>query len=154
MLALSGFAAHKFYVSIYQINFAPEKKMLQITSRIFLDDLNEAVQSKTKQKMNLGETSETPEQQKRMVDYMLSNLQIRVNGKPVTVEFRSKEIQDNVMICYFRATGVASVKSLWIRNRNLFDYVTEQQNIIQTTINGKKNSLLLTIDNPEDKLDL
>lgn len=154
MLALSGFAVHKFYVSIYQINFAPEKKMLQITSRIFLDDLNEAVQSKTKQKMYLGEPSETPQQEKRMVDYILSNLQIRINGKPVTVEFRSKEIQDNVMICYFRVTGVTSVKSMWIRNRNLFDYVTEQQNIIQTTINGKKNSLLLTIHNPEDKLDL
>lgn len=154
MLALTGFSIHKFYVSIYQINYVSDKKMLQITSRIFLDDLNETVQSKSKQKMYLGESSETPEQENRMVEYLLSNLQIRVNGKPVIVEFRSKEVQDNVMICYFRVVGVSSVKSLWVKNRNLFDYVTDQQNIIQTTINGKKNSLLLTIDNPEDTIDL
>ena len=47
-LTLSAFTAHKFYMGIYQINYAPEKKMLQITSRIFIDDLNKTLEKKYK----------------------------------------------------------------------------------------------------------
>jgi hypothetical protein len=31
----------------YQVNYAPDKKMLQITSRIFIDDLNKALEKNT-----------------------------------------------------------------------------------------------------------
>ena len=48
--ATSSFAVHKFYVAVYQVNFAPEKKMLQITSRIFVDDLNKAIEKNTVKK--------------------------------------------------------------------------------------------------------
>ncbi|HKX85798.1 MAG TPA: DUF6702 family protein, partial [Flavobacterium sp.] len=58
-VALSSFAMHKFYVSIYQINYAQEKKMLQITSRIFVDDLNNILKIKYNQKTNLGEPNES-----------------------------------------------------------------------------------------------
>jgi hypothetical protein len=37
-------------MGIYQVNYAPEKKMLQITSRIFIDDLNKALEKNTKEK--------------------------------------------------------------------------------------------------------
>jgi hypothetical protein len=43
-LSLTSFGFHKFYVAVYQINFAPEKEMLQITSRVFADDLNKALE--------------------------------------------------------------------------------------------------------------
>ena len=38
-ISLSSFEMHKFYVAIFQVQFVPEKKRIQITSRIFLDDL-------------------------------------------------------------------------------------------------------------------
>ena len=39
-LGLSSFSFHKFYVSIYQVDFVAEKKRVEITARIFMDDLN------------------------------------------------------------------------------------------------------------------
>ena len=60
-ISLSSFAIHKFYVSIYQINYVSEKKMLQITARIFVDDLNSAVGKKYNKKINLGSEKETDE---------------------------------------------------------------------------------------------
>lgn len=143
---------HKFYVGIYQINYASEKRMLQITSRIFIDDLNDALERKHKKKFHIGETGETAEEIALMSKYLTEKFRIEINGKPRPLTFLSNEFESNVIICYLNIREVPTVRSLQIRNEVLFDHVTEQQNIIQTTINGKKNSLLLTIDEPQGSL--
>jgi hypothetical protein len=53
-LEFNLFGFHKFYVAVYQINFAPEKEMLQITSRVFADDLNKALEKKYNKKHYIG----------------------------------------------------------------------------------------------------
>ena len=45
-LTLTSFSVHKFYVSLYQVNYAPEKKMIQITARLFVDDVNNSIGKK------------------------------------------------------------------------------------------------------------
>ena len=56
----SAFAFHKFYVGVFQVNYAAEKKMLQITSRIFIDDLNNAMDKEYHKKTFDGKSKETP----------------------------------------------------------------------------------------------
>lgn len=150
-VALSSWS-HKFYVGIFQLQFAPEKKMLQVTSRIFVDDLNSALEKKYKKKFHFGEANATPEEAAFLSKYMSENFAISVNGAPKTLEYRSSEMENNVLIVYSRIVGIPSVKSLEISNKMLFDFVTEQQNIIQTNVNGTKSNLLLTVDNPSGKL--
>lgn len=48
LFVFTSMIAHKFYVSTYQVNYVSQKKMVQITSRIFIDDLNEALEKNTK----------------------------------------------------------------------------------------------------------
>ncbi len=54
------------------------------------------------------------------------------------------EREVNVIIGYYTVLAVSKVKSIEVENSVLMDLTSEQQNIIQTTINGKKESLLLT----------
>lgn len=150
-LVVSGFS-HKFYVGIHQVNFAPDKKMLQITSRIFIDDLNDALQRKYKRKFHFGEEKVPADEPPLLAKYVSDNFVIAVDGVKRPLDYRSYEIQDNVLVAYLRITDVQKVKSLDITNKILFDFVTEQQNIIQTNVNGTKANLLLTIDNPSGKL--
>ncbi len=151
-IGLTSMAAHKFYVAIFQINYAPEKKMLQITSRIFVEDLDHMLQKKYGKPFHLGEKEETPEQVALMQKYLLDHLAIKIDGKPKAIVYLSKEMENNVLICYFRITDITKISSFEIENKILFDFVTEQQNIIQTNINGQKTSLLLTPDNPVGNL--
>ena len=46
VLFLSSFSAHKFYVSVTQIDYVPSKKRVEITSRIFIDDLEKGLTKK------------------------------------------------------------------------------------------------------------
>ena len=146
LLTLSSFGVHKFYVSIYQINFAPEKKMLQITSRIFMDDLNFVLEKKFKKRVNIGEPNESEEDVSMMKKYIEEHFSIKINGKPKEIHFLSKEIDNNVVVCYFKITAISKITSIEIHNKVLLDLNSDQQNIIQTNINGKKKSLMFEGD--------
>ena len=147
IVLFSSFEAHKFYVSIYQINYAEKSKMLQITSRIFVDDLNAALQKKYNVKTNIGEPTETENDLILLKKYLSENLIIKVNSQVKTINFKSKEIESNVLICYLNIVSVSKIKSIEIQNTALLDLNNEQQNIMQINILGKKKSLLLTNEN-------
>ncbi|WP_394758119.1 DUF6702 family protein [Flavobacterium sp.] len=147
IISLSSFIAHKFYVSIYQINYAQDKKMIQITSRIFYDDLNMVLKKKFNKTTHIGESDESEEDIQLMKKYISDHFLIKVNGKQKSINYLSKEIEANIVICYFKITDVAKIKSLEIENTALFELDSNQQNIIQTTIYNKKQNLLLTPDN-------
>ncbi len=138
---------HKFYVAIHQINHSKEKKMLQITSRLFIDDINEAIEKKYHKKSRLASENELPEQVELLKKYFAEKFIIKVNGQAKNLEFLSKETEDNVLICYLRITAVPKISSLEIENSMIMENHGEQQNIIQTSFNGNKNSLLLTAEN-------
>lgn len=153
LVLLSAFGSvamvHKFYVAIFQVNHAPEKKMLQVTTRIFVDDLDNALEKKYGRKFHLGEPAQTADELSLMQKYLAERFIVKVNGRPQPLTYLGNETENNVLICYFRATGIGKISSIQVTSKVLFDFVTEQQNIIQTNINGEKGSLLLTVDNPE-----
>lgn len=147
MFSLSSWAVHKFYTSIYQINYVPQKKMIQITSRIFIDDLNDALEKRFHTKSYIGTDKETPQDEVAMQKYLAEKFSIKVNGITKPMSFRSKEIEANVLVCYFRITDVSKISKLEIENSVLTELNSDQQNIIQANISGEKQSLLLTADN-------
>ena len=101
-LTLTSFSVHKFYVALYQVNYAPEKKMLQITTRIFVDDLNNAIGKKYTKKSNLGSENETVEDLNLLKRYFGEKLSFNVNGQVRHMLFLSKEMEGDVLICYFK----------------------------------------------------
>jgi hypothetical protein len=145
--ALTSFSIHKFYVSIYQIDYAQNKSMLQITSRIFVDDLNAALKNKYNKETHLGAANESEEDVLIMRKYIQNHFSIKVNGKPKVINYLSKEIEANVLICYYNIKEIQKIKSIEIQNTALFELNSEQQNIIQTNIYKNKKNLLLTSDN-------
>lgn len=151
-VALSSFTMHKFYVSVYQINYAEKKKMLQITSRIFVDDLNSILKLKYHQKTNLGEPNESENDIFLLKKYLAENLQFKVNGNLKPFYFANKEMEGNVLICYLSIKEIAKIKTLEIQNAVLHDFSDEQQNIIQTNLYGKKESFLFTPGNAKTML--
>jgi hypothetical protein len=149
---ISSFGVHKFYMAIYQINYAPEKKMLQITSRIFIDDLNKTLEQKFKKKFYLGTDKESSESVELLKKYLFEKFSIKVNGQPKTMNFLSKEIDDDVLVCYLNIKEISKLSSLEIVNSVLIDGFSEQQNIVHITVFGTKNSFLFTASSTKQVL--
>src|SRR6218665_725964 len=106
VFTMSSFAFHKFYMAIYQLNYASEKKMLQITSRIFVDDLNKALEKKYKKKFFLGTENESAESLELLKKYLADNFVIKVNGQAKSMNLLSKEMDGDVLVCYLSVKDV------------------------------------------------
>ena len=144
LLTLTSFSVHKFYVALYQVNYAPEKKMLQITARIFVDDLNNAVGKKYSKKINLGSENETVEDVTLLKKYFSEKFYIKVNGQTKPIHFLSKEMEGDVLICYFSMKEIQKINALEIYNAVITEGNSEQQNIMHFNVSGVKNTLLFT----------
>jgi len=141
----SAFTFHKFYVGVFQVNYAAEKKMLQITSRIFIDDLNNAMEKKYHKKTFVGTSKETQADIDLFKKYLSENFSIKVNGQSKAISFLSKEVEaDDVLVCYSRITNIDKFKTLEISNTILLDFNSEQQNITHITAFDTKKSVLFT----------
>ncbi|MDQ6472576.1 hypothetical protein RB619_18190 [Flavobacterium sp. LHD-80] len=144
-LSLSAFAFHKFYMGVFQVNYASEKKMIQITSRIFVDDLNKGLEKKYHKKTFVGTDKETPEDIELLKKYLAENFAIKVNGQSKAITFLSKEVEsDDVLVCYSRIKDIEKFKTLEISNSILVDWNAEQQNITHISAFGTKKSVLFT----------
>lgn len=144
VLSMSSFAVHKFYMSIYQINYAPEKKMLQITARIFVDDFDKALEKKYGKKVFLGTNKETTESIELLKKYLTESFSLKVNGQSKTMNFLSKEMDGDVLVCYLSIKDISKINTIDIYNSILIDCFTEQQNIVNVTAFNVKKSFLFT----------
>ena len=151
-LTLTSFSVHKFYVALYQVNYAQEKKMLQITTRLFIDDLNNTLEKKYQKKINLGSEKETEEDLNLFKKYFAEKFSVKVNGQTKTLLFLSKEMEGDVLICYFSIKDIHKINTLEIYNSVITDNISEQQNIMHFNVSGVKNTLLLTESNTKGLL--
>ena len=143
-LTLTAANVHKYHMALYQIDYASEKKMLQITSRIHIDDLNKVLETKHKKKMAVGEEKQTSEDLILLKEYLASNFTIKINNQLKPLNFLSQEIEGDELVCYFNIKGISKINSLDIYNTVLIDLFSDQQNRINVTVSGVKKSFLLT----------
>ncbi|WP_392388793.1 DUF6702 family protein [Flavobacterium piscinae] len=87
-----------------------------------------------------------------MKNYINENFSVKVNNKPKQVVYLDKEIEDDVIILYQVIRDIPKINSLEIKNTLLFDFLPEQQHIIHTQVLDKKQSALLTLENPAELL--
>ena len=143
-LMLTAFSYHRFYTAIFQINFVPQKKTVQITTRIFMDDFNDALKNQYHKTTFLGTEKETEADIDLMKKYLAEKFRLTINGKFQPMNYLSKEIEDNVLVCYYKINDVSKINSLTVENSILTEIHPEQQNIIQFNNNGNKSSLLFS----------
>ena len=94
--------------------------------------------------MFLGTDKESEEDVNSLKKYLAENFTIKVNGQAKTMNFLSKEMDGDVLVCYLNCRDISKITSLEIHNSVLVDWQSEQQNITHVTILGSKKSVLFT----------
>ena len=153
VLLMTSFAWHKFYVSVTQIDFVPNKKRVEITSRIFIDDLEKALEKKFKKKFYLTTPKEVENADALIHEYLKEKIKISINKKAQNVEFLAKELEGDVLIFYTKIAVSKKINTFEIFNSLLIDIYKEQQNIVHVNINSNKNSFLFTNSDTQQKID-
>ena len=149
---LSFVTAHKFYVSVTNIEHSKTDNALQITTRIFIDDFQKVLEMRYDLKEELTTEKNTKEVAQLMAKYLKKKLKIWVNGELKTFNFIGKKYEDDVTVCYLEVEGVAAVNSLEIENTILYELEEDQQNLVHVKIGDYRKSLLLVKENDKGLL--
>ncbi len=142
-IALSSFAAHKFYVSVTQVDYNEEEQSLQIISRVFIDDIEELLRERYDDNITLDPQEETAEVDQYLKQYFDQKLEFVINQKEASFVFLGKEYEDDLVICYLEIENISTLKTIQVSNQVLMDLFEEQQNIVHIKKGSDRKSLIL-----------
>lgn len=138
---------HPFHVSVTDIEHDAESKSVQVSHRIFLDDLETGL--KKYHKIEKLDTYE-PESQERldslMSVYLKKKVLFVINGKTMDFNYLGSELEGDARWCYYEIENVAEVNEAEVTNVALMDTFDDQQNIVHFKSKGKLKSYKLDKD--------
>lgn len=140
---------HPFFVSVTEVRHNEKSRALEVSTRIFYDDLEEALATTSGSKVDILQPTNREKVNRLLSDYLQQHLQVSVDGKPVSLRFLGYEIDNDAAWCYLEGPEVRQVKRLDIRNEVLFAERRSQTNMLHVIVGGKRKSTKL--DNPVSK---
>ena len=139
-----AFSNHKYYMSLMQIDYVQEQQALQVTVRIFVDDLQTALNAVGTAAVEIATDREPLEIEKRYRAYLNEQLSFEVNNRKKKFVYLGKEYEENQVVFYLEIQEIDSLQSLRIKNTLLTHTLREQKNIVKTKAYGKNKSIVLT----------
>ncbi|MCB0649590.1 MAG: hypothetical protein KDC49_23140 [Saprospiraceae bacterium] len=133
---------HAIHISKTEINYDQAGKSLQITTHIFIDDLERAIQASGGPKLNIGSKSELANSDEEVEKYLAKRFSLQTPGGKLKPVWLGKELSEDYLAvwCYLEVENIPQVTELTIQNDVLLDLYDDQSNIIETRKNNKPNS--------------
>ncbi len=139
---VSGVVAHDFHISVCEIEFDADSKALEITHRVFLDDLEETLKSWSgDQSVDVMNPKDPKALQEMIGKYFLENFAINIGNKKAELSFLGAESEDDVMYCYIELPGVRKVSSIYVTNKVLMEKFDDQMNMVHFYSGDKSASM-------------
>ena len=141
---------HPIFVSVTTIDHNMANKTLEVSCKIFTDDLETTLRKKYNKKVDLLDVTLNEAMKPMVNDYIKKHLVITADGKPANLQFIGFEQQEEGIISYFEVKDVATVKKIEVMDNILYDEKPQQMQIIHVTVKGQRKSSRL--DNPENRV--
>ncbi|PHS65870.1 MAG: hypothetical protein COB12_06425 [Flavobacterium sp.] len=144
--------SHKFYVSTTNVEFVKEKQVVQVITKIFIEDVEQALQARYNSSISLDGPKESASDVAYLNKYVLQKMEFKINGKEVKLNYIGQEYDLDIVNMYFEIENISEVNSIEVENKVLFDMFPEQQNIIHFKTSESRKSLVLDKDHPKGVL--
>ena len=138
---ISLVSVHEFHLSLTEINHNAENRSLEISIKLFTDDLTTAlIQAGASKKIELGTEAEPPAANELVEAYLRKHFQITVNGKAHDFKYLGKEAELDATWCFVEVANVKTVQEIEVVNSFLLEAFDDQTNMVNLNINGRKKS--------------
>ena len=153
VLLFTGFTrVHKFYVSLTEIRFNPDSARLEVSLRIFPDDMDRALKEHFGINASLVTELEHAAADSLLEIYLHDLFRIELSGVPVPLSYLGKEAEADVMWCYLESDPQERPGEIMVYNSLLCEIFEEQVNIIQVYVDKWNRGLLLKREEPQGQL--
>jgi hypothetical protein len=134
------------------ILYNKETKSIQVTKKIFIDDLEESINSRYKTKFDILKDVNSPDFENTLKKYLQENFIISVDGAELSCDFLGKEIENDALWCYLEVKSVKKLKQVDVKSSLIMNVYTNQVNLIYLNYLGRKKSLMLTYKKNKEAL--
>jgi len=138
---------HPFFVSVTEINHNARTQSVEVSCRMFYDDLEHALEKDYKQPLDIVKPANKAVLNKLISEYVKKHLSIKADGKPLNLSYVGYEIQEDGAWAYFEVKGVQNVKNIQVHDDILNAQHEEQINMLHVIVGGQRKSTQL--DAPE-----
>ena len=146
IIPLLSFTAHKYYLSLTQINYKSESKSLQIIINVFLDDIETALNKDYDINLQLTTKKELKNNDVYFEKYLRKKLFLKVDNIEKNFNYIGKEYDGDLVFFYLEIENVNQPETITVTNNMLTTHFPKQQNLIKSKVNNKHKSVLLTKD--------
>lgn len=140
---------HKFYVSTTIIELNAVTGTLEITVKLFTDDLEQALQINSTEPIRLGDEREHPKADEWTKEYVEKHFSVRFNSRDANWSYIGKEVEFDLTYVYFEIAPIPEFNVLDIKNELLFDQFEEQVNIIHLRFPSWRQTIMFDKQRPE-----
>lgn len=138
---------HPFHVSVCDIAYDSEDKHFKISVRLFLDDLESALQLSSKDpKLNITESDSTYVHN-QISYYLEQHLEFTTEQEQVFT-YLGGEIEADVMWCYLEVLPLENFEEISIMNTVFTEIFSDQENLVHVNKNDEVKSCRLNSDSP------
>ncbi|MBS1598712.1 MAG: hypothetical protein JST75_10855 [Bacteroidetes bacterium] len=146
----SAMDLHPLYISVTEINHNAKNQTIEISCKIFADDLEKVLTKSSNTKVDFSSDNRKINNDKLLAAYITRHLKLEIDNKPVSLQFIGSEKEEDVIWSYFQVSNIATVKKLEIVNDILYDAFDTETNLVHVQLNGNRQSKKVT--NPESHL--
>lgn len=150
IIPLVAFTLHKEYYSLTKIVHNPKEKSLEITMRLFTDDVELVLSKQYKKALELGTKLEVSDADQLLEIYINQRFKIATNKADLSYKFIGKEFEKDLMYLYFEVTDVKDFTQLSVQNTILTEYFITQENITKIKAYDQHKTMLLTKQNSKE----
>jgi hypothetical protein len=139
---------HPFFVSMTEMDYNTKDKELEVSVRIFTDDLENTIRKYHPGiKVDILHPANQEQMNQFVNEYIVKHLQMKINGATVPMAFAGYEQQNESIWSYFEVKNVSVIKKLDLTNSLLHDYNTNQINMMHVKVGDNEQNYKL--DYPE-----
>jgi len=147
-ILLFSFAAHKFYVSVTEVDYNKEHNTFEVSIKFIGHDLEHALENAGVPNLYLGTEKELKDADDYLLSYINKHFEIEVDDQKTRLNFVGKEVNnDDAIYCYLETEKLPTFKLVKIDNKLLTEVFKLQSNLVYLKIEDKKIDFTLNIGN-------
>ena len=150
-------APHPLRLSLSEIEYSSDEKLLTISLRLFLMDVNEAlVFDPDSTELAFCQPNESENAEPMLTEYLNQFFHVKTNGQKLDLRIKSKRLHgegiNTALGVVFEHRQERPLTSLEVKNAVFTDLFFDQSNIVYVYVNGDSKSFMLNKETPIHKL--
>jgi hypothetical protein len=138
--ARPAFAAHKYYTSLAQVEYNAESKTVEVSLRVFADDLELALTRRAGRRVSLDRTKDADH---LALAYLRDTFEIKNrDGETKALRWVGMELRSDIAWLYVEAEMPEGLAGARLRDHVLFELFEKQVNTVSVRYPGAKADIV------------